>query len=294
MILCLADKRNVTIRAISSHLQALGQDILWLDTADFIQNVVVSDKIIDGLAEVTWTIYDRVVSPQTTSGVLNFLYHVPLSVCEEFGDNDRDYVRHEWEAYLRFAINQYSNVINPPWGGSLSGFCQSLPYQWMFIKKSSQDILVPEWTFSPLNRLSDYARHNCNLIISENIYDGKHWITKHDTSNLEDKWFLFYQRPQGIPQIVTALDEHLWIEPLGGSREKTKFNEQSIREICRLCMNHYQLRLAHFLFFFDPYQNTITFGSCGAGVQIGNLPPTEREQFVEIIGRKLIGAQELE
>lgn len=126
-VLMLGDKNAPGLRWISSFLKA-NVDLLWLDAHDIIHDLAIDDVIReDGSVELNWTIAGRTFHVNNVQGVVNGLYFLEDHLFDHVHEEDKNYCQTEFHAYLLFALSQFKNVMNPPYGGGVSGYYGSMP-----------------------------------------------------------------------------------------------------------------------------------------------------------------------
>ncbi|WP_416808888.1 hypothetical protein [Bacillus thuringiensis] len=283
MNLILGDKTNELLNMIYEYLSKSNKgQVIWLDGQDIINDLKVNDKINADKTTVKWHYRGIDISPENTTGVLNLLGYLDQSLFYEFTEEDQEYAQAEFTSYLLFALNQFENVLNPPWGSTLSGFCQSLPYQWTLVQHYTQDIQVPRAFFGPMKYVPNDLILGYNTIVSNNPFNGMHWKKGLPQTLSHDDHYLWYHRPRGNPFIVTALDNHMWIQPLGNTLENSHALEE-VNNLCYTLMEHFHLRLAEILFFFDERTKQYTFGSIRPNVDVRYIPSSSIPEFLQLI-----------
>ncbi|MFD4852634.1 hypothetical protein ACW4EZ_02880 [Bacillus toyonensis] len=287
MKLILGDKTNETLCLIHKHLSSNNSDqVVWLEWQDIINELIIHDSINEKGMTTRWRYREIEISPECITGVLNFLSYLEESLFDDFVERDRDYAIAEFYSYLLFALNQFTNVINPPWGASMSGYCHSLPYQWEFVKRSDANIRVPRAFFGLMKDVPNDLILGYNTIVSDNAFDGRYWeigLSKHLVS---DDQYLFYQRPRGTPFVVTALDNQMWVQSLAQPICSTQALEK-VSSLCYTLMDHFHLRLTEILFFFDEQANLYTFGSINPSIDVRNIPKDNISDFLEVVSNTL-------
>ncbi|NIE94706.1 hypothetical protein F3J09_29150 [Bacillus sp. Ab-1751] len=287
MKLILGDKTNELLHMIYEYLSKSNRDqVIWLDGKDIVYELKVDDAIATDKTIVKWSYRGIDISPESTTGVLNMLNYLDQSLFNEFTEEDREYVQDEFNCYLLFALNEFGNVLNPPWGGSLSGFCQSLPYQWNLVKRYTQDIQVPLAFFGPLKQVPDDLFLGYNTVVSGNSFNAMYWKIGLPQTLERDNHYLWYERPRGNPFVVTVLDNHMWVQPLDDTIQGS-LTIGEVADLCHSLMDHFHLRLAMILFFFDERANQYTFGSIYPNIDIRHLPSSNVSEFLEIISATL-------
>ncbi|MFJ7941552.1 hypothetical protein ACIQYG_24185 [Peribacillus sp. NPDC096622] len=285
MKLLIGDKTNNTLRLIYDYLlNNTSEQTIWLEGRDIVNEVIIHDQIAVDTQGVRmkWNYQGTEITPDCISGVINLLSYLPLSLFDQFVKEDQEYAREEFTSYLLFSLNQFKNVINPPWGGSLSGYCHSLPYQWMLTQKITEGIQVPKSFFGFTKDAPVDLYLGLNSIVSDNAFNSHFWKTGLPKSIVQDNYYLFYQRPPGTPFVIIILDNNIWIHPLGQDINHSNAIEE-LREGCQILMKHYHLRLAEILFFYDEHTNSFTFGSINPSVDVRHLSRQNTPDFLKSI-----------
>lgn len=287
MKLILGDKTDETLRLIHNYLtDCNNEQILWLEAQDIINELIINDSINEKGVTVRWCYRETEIKPQCTTGVLNFLSYPDESLFDDFVEADREYALGEFCSYLQFALSQFTNVMNPPWGASISGYCQSLPYQWKFVEQNDESIKVPRAFFGLIKDVPDDLLLGYNTIVSDNAFDARYWKTGLSQNLGSNNHYLFYQRPRGNPFIVTAADNKMWIQSLAQPICSTQVLEK-VSPLCRTLMGHFHLRMAEILVFFDEKTNLYTFGSINPYIDIRRIPSANHSDFLEAISNML-------
>ena len=287
MKLILGDKTNETLRLINNYLKnSNSKQVVWLEAQDIINELVIHDSINEKGVTVRWSYREIEISPAYTTGVLNFLSYPNASLFNDFVERDREYAIAEFNSYLLFALNQFTNVLNPPWGASMSGNCHSLPYQWKFVEQNDRNIKVPRAFLGLMKDVPDDLILGYNTIVSDNAFDGRYWKTELSQNLVSNDHYLFYKRPRGTPFVVTALDNQMWVQSLAQPISSTQALEK-VRFLCRTLMEHFHLRLAEILFFFDEQANLYTFGSINPYIDVRKIPSANMTDFFEAVSNTL-------
>ncbi|SCC24346.1 Uncharacterized protein BCZB5J_02164 [Bacillus cereus] len=287
MKLILGDKTNAFLNMIYEHLlKSTKGQVIWLDGHNIVNELAFDDEINEDKTIVRWRYNGVDILPEDTTGVLNMLNYIDQSLFNEFIEEDREYVQEEFTSYFMFALNEFRNVLNPPWGGSLSGFCQSLPYQWTIVSRYKPEIQVPRAFFGPPKKVPDDLILGYNTIVSDNSYNGMYWKVGLTHTLAREDHYLWYQRPPGDPFVVTVLDEYMWVQPFGDNNQISRTPE-AVSKLCHALMEHFHLRLAVILFFYDERTNLYTFGSISPNVDAMHLHSSSIPEFLERISTTL-------
>ena len=267
-ILILGPHRTKTIDAIDSFLSAhLSLETFFISAKDIVSSLDVRDTILssDDIS-VNWTLFDHTFSTDDIKGVLNLLPYLDLQLFSDFEQEDQRYAHAELSAYLLFALSRFRNVINPPWGGSIAGFCNSLPYQWLFVDSCNTQVLTPKFFFgmaedAPIDLLG------VNTVHSLDIFDGRNWRTGPLHNLPRHEPVFLYQRPRGLPVVITFLDDSWWPYSLAHSDIPSSCLAP-LDHLLYLMKDHYHLRLGEVLCFVDTGRSQVTFGSVQPGIEL--------------------------
>jgi hypothetical protein len=220
------------------------------------------------------------------AGVINLLQYLPLNAFEHFDSDDQAYAQAEYTSYLCFALWHLPNVFNRPWGGSISGFTNSLPYQWTLASRLSAAVATPRFYFgrskhAPIDIASGY-----NAVTSRHLYDGRNWKTANGIQASSDEHILAYIRPHGSPVIATCIDNTIWLSSLGG--QPLNLDTTIIGSLVADFNKHFYLSVSEFLFFFAPdARRAWTLGSAQAGLELDILPDVIQLEAMECLAAKL-------
>ena len=248
---------------------------------------IVKDAVIDDWldvqgAGVRWTFRDRefgTLSPQEARGVLCY-GDVPDRFRDDIADDDADYVHHEITAYFGFALSRCPNVINQPFAGALTGYTDTLPYQWSLVATQSwAGLSVP--VFDVANRPTPRA----GVIHSNDFYSYTEWDSAAPPPGAEraavPQIYLRYERPPGDPCLVWFVDNaFIAIDP--GTGEQTALGDVEsdlTTKLIDLFRAECTLRLGQILLFRSAEDGGMTFGSVAPWLSFWGVSPLVRTRF---------------
>lgn len=287
MKLLIGDKSNELLKVVCDFLSTQNKEsVIWLDGHDIVNELVVDDVITGDHSQVNWWYKGIHITPERTTGVLNQLGHLAPSLFHEFAESDRFFAQAEFNAYLLFALNEFRNVLNPAWGSALSGYCQSLPYQWALVQRHAHKIRVPRACYSTYEHVPNDFRFSSSIIVSDNPFDTMNWKIGLSSPLAPDEHYLWYERPRGKPFLITAIDGYKWILPLDGNMNCLRALD-NVSELCRMLMEFFHIRLAEILFFYDDCANQYTFGSIRPYIEPCHIPGGKTLEFLEHISAAL-------
>ncbi len=260
-ILILGDKQSNTLNAVYEFICKLtSHSILWLDDNDIVNNIIINDDISLDKSVVRWSINSEHLTSLNVVGVFNQLGYLKNDCFKDFHPEDIEYAKSEFNAYLLFALNQFKNVINKPWNGGLTGFCQSMPYQWHYVKNLNLAINIPEYYFGLAENIPSELANKKNIIVSNDIYNYGHWTETQSSLTDTSSSIFFYKKPLGIPIVITVFKNIILTKDLYNNCPRQEIiNEELVIVVSKL-MEHFNLTLATILVFVDDDLH-ITLGS---------------------------------
>jgi hypothetical protein len=249
------------------------QDVLRVTSSDLIHHLSTYSHIpTRGPSRVRWTLGSSTIENMASISVLNCLHDIPLACFDEVDPADRTYVYEEFVAYLGFALDQCSNVINEPNGAALTGWTDSLPVQWATVS-----ILAPSMK-TPRHEICIPIKFDPQCIYTCDFYDWFNWLPSVRTA--PDILTLCYEKPVGIPAAVWFVDDWaLCFDALTGRKFDivSEVGQQMVS--LTLCLAaRFRLRLGQALFFVG--RDRITFGSIAPWVSYESAPLRVRPELV--------------
>ncbi len=232
----------------------------------------------------------RVISPENVRGV--FCYgDIPRYFRGDIVSEDIDYVQQEFVSYFGFALSQFRNVINPPFGGSLAGFTDSLPCQWNLVVNSGFDrVSVPHYDI--VTRITPLD----GIVYSTDFHSYTEW----DSASLPvaqertaDSIYLRYERPAGRPCLVWFVDSvFIAIDPLTGDELSLAGEERRRAEsLIDVFRGDFDLRLGQLLVFLHgPPDYELTFGSIAPWLSFTQACLQLRRRFASSLLDRLLEA----
>ncbi len=252
---------------------------------DLVRTLQVDDKIDRfGTASLHWEISDQSVDSDQVIGVLNLVGELPITIFDNYHLDDRSYAAAEYKAYLQFALSVFPNVLNSPNDGSLSGYSRSLPYQWELLKKNRLGN-VPEYFYGLLKDLPYWLGNLSELIVNPNPYSTRYWKASRQYLN-DGRAKLCYPRPTGSAYLCSYVDGNiLGYDTL--SKEE-HIPPDTLLLAVKYLTDHFKLRLATVLYFYDRSSDSWTFGSISPEIIATDFPPSLSASVVEQVSRALV------
>lgn len=230
----------------------------------------------------------QVVSPRNVRGV--FCYgDTPRHFRKDFVQEDIDYVQKEFVAYFGFALSQFPNVINRPFCGSLTGYTDTLPYQWNLVTNTNLDGLgVPNYDIVTRVKPRD------GVIYSTDFHSYTEW----DSAALpaahtgpDSPIYLRYERPAGRPCLVWFVDSVLIAIDLATGDEVPLDDDERRRasDVIDLFSSVFNLRLGQILIFRRGVPGgQLTFGSIAPWLSFQQAHPRLRRRFASALFDRLV------
>ncbi len=274
MILILGSRSNSTLAEFEKFLEERELANLFVTHDDIVTSLEINDSIGRlGALSIKWKLKNNNIDGLDIRGALNYLDYLPARLFEDFIVEDREYVRSEFNAYLLFALGNMRNVVNRPWGGGLSGFCQSLIFQWESISKY-EGLATPKYFLGYERDLPDSIKKSVNIVRSENPFDGYNWNTNRTHGKSESRHYLFYIRPSGTPIICSICKDKIWY-----NRQDSLIVDNLNKMVLIELMSKMKLDLATVLLFSDHKTGRITFGSISPLINASNLSEQDKLSF---------------
>jgi hypothetical protein len=216
-------------------------DIVLLD--DFLLNYEIHDELNDNDVVIRWYKGLKMLSNKTHE-FLNRVYYIPDDYFKDYIKEDQVYAKREFEAYIKFAFNAFSNGSRRSTSDLNVGFL-SLPQQWQKIQNNT-GIAVPNYFLGP-RRLNPLRS---NSIIYSDIYNLYNWSmynTSHYIDDIDCHSHVFcFEKPQGYPVFVFNLGEKSFIDSEYSIEEKLSKKIKDLARKITANMNHF---ISEILFF---------------------------------------------
>lgn len=287
-ILLLGDKDSCALQIVSDFLKPK-IDVLWLNAKTIIDDLIIDDEIkANGTSSIHWHIFGRDIYDHTITGVVNALYYLEDSLFEDFHEDDKKYCQSEFDAYLLFALTQFKNVINPPYGGGISGYFSSLPYQWLMVSNIPLSIQVPKYYFGRSKSVPLEFLANPNIVYSDNIFEYRHWETNVPAKLCTEKSSTFcYERPSGDPVMLLALDDNYWCQAIYEQDNYDYQHNMNFSKIVTPIMAFFHYRYATLLLFVNKQTGLITFGAIEPSLELQAFGKEAQDAFLSTLFHKL-------
>jgi hypothetical protein len=254
----------------------------------------IDDNLSAGGVHIGWE-FDGgnsrpVTSPHSVRGV--FCYgDTPRHFRKDVVAEDIDYVQHELVAYFGFALSQFPNVINQPFCGSLTGYTETLPYQWNVVVNTEMGgVRVPDYDIATRMTPRD------GIVYSTDFHSYTEW----DSATLPRAHampgrpiYLRYERPAGDPCLIWFVDSvFIAIDPVTGDEASLNADERyRVNNLIDLFSGLFNLRLGQILVFrHGAPLHELTFGSVAPWLSFMQARPRLRSRFASALLDRLIDA----
>ena len=228
----------------------LGNPALFSESVDvvFIEHLLTEVNIYDELCDhdstIRWYKENELFASNKTHHLLNRVSFIPSVLFENFNEQDRDYAKREFEAYLGYSFNSFYGMGNK----TPNGICEqllSLPQQWK--QAVIHGIQTPEyyWGLQSQNPLSGH-------LVYSNIYDYLSW--KPNELQLSSNHIFCFKRPAGVPVFVACIGRQCFAGEKAGL---SKALEEQLINLSLKITRRLNYFISELLFFVD--ENKITF-----------------------------------
>jgi hypothetical protein len=252
----------------------------------------IDDSVGAGGVDIRWEVGGRdsrrVISPRSVRGV--FCYgDTPRQFRKDVVPEDADYVQREFGAYFGFALSQFPNVINQPFCGSLTGYTETLPYQWNAVAHAEiGSVRAPDYGIA--TRLTPRD----GIVYSSDFHSYTDW----DSATLPradsmpgQRIYLRYKRPDGDPCLIWFVDSaFIAIDPVTGDEASLSADERDrAKSLIDLFSGLFNVRLGQILVFLHgPPLHELTFGSVAPWLSFMQARPRLRHRFASALLDRLI------
>jgi hypothetical protein len=140
-----------------------------LGIEELINKVEIIETIAPNISKCIWKDDKTEIDFSKISGIYHQIFNLDNKLFDNFVEEDREYARTEWFAYLFYRLSEYTNTINPITTEYISGAVFQFPYYFSIAQKHGLE--VPEYLVSTeFANLSHYAQ-NKKYIIKTDLCD---------------------------------------------------------------------------------------------------------------------------
>lgn len=190
-------------------------DVIFLD--ELLHDYEYFDELNDNGAIIRWFKDEKRTISNQSHEILNRVLYVPDELFFDFNDEDRDYAKHEFEAYLGFSFNSFQGVGNKL-GCGINAPAFSLPQQWKMV--AHNQYLTPDFYWGPQD--FNPMKNKENSLVYSDIFNYMNWSIK-SRYNGENHVFCF-EKPQGTPVFLTVLGSQIFAPGLNNLCKTLKDN----------------------------------------------------------------------
>ena len=255
-------KEEAITNCLIKNKDHLSLDIDLILIRELLEEYNIYDILTDQGSKISWSKNNKNIISNDTHLLFNRLTHIPKKLFEGYEEQDRDYARREFEAYLGYAFNSFIGAGNH----NVNGVCMetlSLPQQWQKVKNVG-GLQIPNYYWGPM---SHNTLNNDKKIIYSTIYDFLNWSK---TSQDRDEHSIFcFERPLGEPIIVLTLgDSNLIVSDSKSIRIDIELKILLIIKELKKIFNYF---VGEILFFVN--EGDVIFGCLNQDIVVSNKNP---------------------
>ncbi len=257
MILLYSNQSDQLTRAILNN-DALKKKITPLSIQSFINDCHIYDTIIDQDVNVFWKIGKKLeITNHSGQKIINRVIGISDDLFNDFHEEDREYAKSEYIAYLNFSLHQFKNVIGKPGQYGILGNQYPLNVQWEIAR--SKGYAVPNYFWGDHQYIPQL--NTVNLVATQSLTQYYNWKTNYTLQTyLENDEWLFYEKPVGIPVLVYGFLGHHYHEYPSISQQLSLHEISSLYRESEKIAYDFGNTLYEMLLFYEPQTTKINFG----------------------------------
>jgi hypothetical protein len=257
MILLYSHKLDPITNAVLND-NDLKSKAIPISIQDFINKCEIYDTISDKQISINWNIPGELkITNNSDQIIINRFIGFPDDSFNDFHEDDREYARSEYAAYLNFSLNQLKNVVGKPSSYGLMGNQYPLNIQWEIAK--SKGYTPPNYFWGSHKYLSGLNLNE--LIVTQSLSQYYNWKKNYSekTYSADDEFF-FYERPAGTPVLIYGCLEKKYHEyPSLSNVLSSEEVFEIYREAEKIALD-FETSLYEMLLFYDQKNKSIKFG----------------------------------
>lgn len=220
------------------------KECIILSIKHLLNDFSIFDTFVDGQAKINW--FDNCntqITNDNSTILINRVLDVPRELFQHFHENDRNYAKREFEAYLSFALSAFKHKVGNASPMGLAGRFFSLINQWQRIKNHTH-IKTPEYFYGPRTHLPS---HFHNQSVCGSLFDYGNWqVSDMKSEDIGNK--LYYKRPHGIPIFAFLAGKDVVLAQLS-NHQLELIDDKRIEKITLQIGNLFNYPFAEILFF---------------------------------------------
>jgi hypothetical protein len=247
IIIASACKQEAITNCVINNAERFEKNVSVVLLSDILLNYDIFDELNDSKNIINWYENNELIISSKTHLLLNRVLYFNNELFVKFQDEDKNYARREFEAYIGFSFNSFLGVSNK----NPIGLCEkplALPCQWRMIKDNLH-LKTPTyyWGLQKLNPLKN------NRIVQSDIYDFLNWrISKEEP---EEKHIFCFEKPKGDPIFALVVGSKIM---LTSNSLLSNIFENELMIICEQISSATHHFIYEVLFFYDGVN--LTFG----------------------------------
>ncbi len=229
------------------HIKNKNVNFIDVSLDDLIKNTEIQSELNDGYYQTNWSIHagalpKKIINLNDIIGIYNTTYYPERDYFLDFKQEDIEYARSEWNAYLLYQLSTHKNCLNPISHRQFVGTSLSLLNIYKICKKYG--FSVPKY-FLISNREKEFKHLNEeDFIFKTTTYDYTNYKTLKDSQ----KPIMAIKIQHGA-QIVCYIVNNTIISKIKYSDNEYIYNmEKNIENKCFSLVNYLNLKVAEILF----------------------------------------------
>lgn len=205
MLLIIYDKIDLGTLDYVKYLESQKIDFSLIESSDLVSNF----KIYDDGENNFWTNIntDEKIDFSQISGIYYRLHELSSELFNDYVEEDRFYVKKEWESYLIYRMNKSKKCISNPNLYVLSSLIMQYPFY--FAKSEESGIKVPFYyissEFEDLKKIFDEGKHD--YIARHTVYNNTNFKTSND---IDENIYGIIEKPKGEMIIVDIVGDNVY------------------------------------------------------------------------------------
>lgn len=214
MLLIIYDKVDLGTKDYISYLELQNIEFSLVEASDLVRNYRITD---DG-QNIIWEniLTGKKIDFSEVSGIYYRLHELNLDLFKDYIEEDRFYVKKEWESYLIYRMNQSKKCISNPNLYVLSSVIMQYPFY--FSKAQEIGIKVPFYyvssNFEDLKNIFD--KDEADYIPRHTVYNNTDFRI---ANNIDKNIYGIIEKPKGDMIIVDVVGDEVFTSDAKNKRQ---------------------------------------------------------------------------
>jgi hypothetical protein len=190
MLLIIYDKSDLGTIDYIKYLEFKKVNFISIEATDLVTNYSIYD---DGV-NVIWKSNSVEIDFSQISSIYYRLHELNINLFKDYIEEDRFYVKKEWESYLIYRMNKFPNVISLPNLYVLSSVIMQYPFYYSIAQ--ALGIKVPYYFLSSdFTEIKEkFEKKEYEYILRSNVYNNSKFKS---SSILEEDTYGIIEKPKG-------------------------------------------------------------------------------------------------